>query len=221
MAVPPRRDGRPRQEAHMDTAEPRWDFEVEYTREMRLHVAKLLWRRHQWPAVLAWAAILSTWFAILWAFRVDVFWLGVVVGMSGFSAWSYSASYWEQRRAAARFHERKMADRVEFAFSTAGMHARSEAGEWRFGWHAFEALWIFRDLWVLVALGRAFAIPIDRLPADLREFIAVRIVPTRRRVTKCRECGYDLRGQTLPRCPECGREFELKTLDRPAAPGGA
>jgi hypothetical protein len=24
----------------------------------------------------------------------------------------------------------------------------------------------------------------------------------------CRHCGYDLRGQTVPRCPECGRPFE-------------
>ncbi|HUU98755.1 MAG TPA: hypothetical protein VM487_23735, partial [Phycisphaerae bacterium] len=25
---------------------------------------------------------------------------------------------------------------------------------------------------------------------------------------RCRQCGYDLRGQTVPRCPECGQEFD-------------
>jgi hypothetical protein len=25
---------------------------------------------------------------------------------------------------------------------------------------------------------------------------------------RCRQCGYDLQGQTVPRCPECGREFD-------------
>ena len=25
---------------------------------------------------------------------------------------------------------------------------------------------------------------------------------------RCQQCGYDLRGQALPRCPECGRQFD-------------
>lgn len=29
-----------------------------------------------------------------------------------------------------------------------------------------------------------------------------------RRGFRCRQCGYDLRGQTVPRCPECGQEFD-------------
>lgn len=29
-----------------------------------------------------------------------------------------------------------------------------------------------------------------------------------RRGLLCNECGYDLRGQTLPRCPECGSELD-------------
>ena len=31
----------------------------------------------------------------------------------------------------------------------------------------------------------------------------------------CLICGYDLRGQTVPRCPECGTGFDEKLLPRP------
>ena len=33
----------------------------------------------------------------------------------------------------------------------------------------------------------------------------------------CLHCGYDLRGQTVPRCPECGRAFEPAILQVSAA----
>ncbi len=35
-----------------------------------------------------------------------------------------------------------------------------------------------------------------------------RAVVLERRGVRCRQCGYDLRGQTAPRCPECGQEFD-------------
>ncbi len=31
-------------------------------------------------------------------------------------------------------------------------------------------------------------------------------------VPLCRQCGYDLRGQAVPRCPECGRAFDRGLL---------
>ena len=31
---------------------------------------------------------------------------------------------------------------------------------------------------------------------------------------RCQQCGYDLRGQTLPRCPECGTEFDAEERAR-------
>ncbi|MFQ5805108.1 MAG: hypothetical protein ACE5I3_01520 [Phycisphaerae bacterium] len=43
---------------------------------------------------------------------------------------------------------------------------------------------------------------------------------------RCQQCGYDLRGQVVPRCPECGREFDaaersvLETGVFPDAPAG-
>lgn len=27
---------------------------------------------------------------------------------------------------------------------------------------------------------------------------------------RCKQCGYDLQGQVVPRCPECGREFDAE-----------
>jgi hypothetical protein len=35
-----------------------------------------------------------------------------------------------------------------------------------------------------------------------------RVAVLERRGFRCRQCGYDLRGQTVPRCPECGQEFD-------------
>ncbi len=31
---------------------------------------------------------------------------------------------------------------------------------------------------------------------------------------RCKRCGYDLRGQVVPRCPECGREFDAEEKAR-------
>lgn len=45
----------------------------------------------------------------------------------------------------------------------------------------------------------------QRIRRTLRERLAQSGVPV------CIVCGYDLRGQTVPRCPECGRPFESKT----------
>lgn len=35
-----------------------------------------------------------------------------------------------------------------------------------------------------------------------------RAVVLEERGLRCKQCGYDLRGQIAPRCPECGREFD-------------
>jgi uncharacterized protein (DUF983 family) len=35
-----------------------------------------------------------------------------------------------------------------------------------------------------------------------------RAVVLEERGFRCKQCGYDLRGQVVPRCPECGREFD-------------
>jgi len=39
-------------------------------------------------------------------------------------------------------------------------------------------------------------------------FLLERAVVLERRGVRCRQCGYNLRGQTVPRCPECGQEFD-------------
>ena len=33
-----------------------------------------------------------------------------------------------------------------------------------------------------------------------------------RRGIRCKQCGYDLRGQKEPHCPECGRDFDITEL---------
>ncbi|MCP4249322.1 MAG: hypothetical protein GY778_19950 [bacterium] len=38
---------------------------------------------------------------------------------------------------------------------------------------------------------------------------------------RCRDCGYDLQGQTVPRCPECGRVFDADERARMRRVGGA
>lgn len=60
----------------------------------------------------------------------------------------------------------------------------------RSGWPDFIALPVILILW---------------LPWSL---LMERATVLERRGFRCRQCGYDLRGQTVPRCPECGQEFD-------------
>ncbi len=39
-----------------------------------------------------------------------------------------------------------------------------------------------------------------------------RILLREQGIVLCLDCGYDLRGQTVPRCPECGRPFDPALL---------
>ena len=51
-----------------------------------------------------------------------------------------------------------------------------------------------------------------------------RAIVLERRGFRCKQCGYDLRGQVVPRCPECGKDFDaaerafLETGEFPRAP---
>jgi len=60
----------------------------------------------------------------------------------------------------------------------------------RSGWPDFIALPVILILW---------------LPWFL---LLERVAVLERLGFRCRQCGYDLRGQTVPRCPECGQEFD-------------
>jgi len=35
---------------------------------------------------------------------------------------------------------------------------------------------------------------------------------------RCRQCGYDLRGQMVPQCPECGRQFDADEIEQMKLP---
>lgn len=60
---------------------------------------------------------------------------------------------------------------------------------------------------VIIALAAPYFLLIDRA------------VVIERCGFRCRQCGYDLQGQTVPRCPECGREFDA--VERARLEGGA
>ena len=45
-----------------------------------------------------------------------------------------------------------------------------------------------------------------RLRRYLREQLVARGIPV------CVKCGYDLRGQSVPRCPECGTPFDVDLI---------
>ncbi len=103
---------------------------------------------------------------------------------------------------------------VSCRFSNQGVSISSELGSSELKWRAFEKLWKHSDLWFLFMDKNQFLIlPTDKLDEDLRDFIEHCIRLTGGGRPKCRQCGYDLRGQQTPRCPECGTPFDEDVLE--------
>jgi uncharacterized paraquat-inducible protein A len=50
------------------------------------------------------------------------------------------------------------------------------------------------------------------LQRHLRQQLVARGIPV------CLKCGYDLRGQSVPRCPECGTPFNAELIAEPRSP---
>jgi hypothetical protein len=67
---------------------------------------------------------------------------------------------------------------------------------------AFVAYMIVLAAWFFGFMGTVWVIYRGYARHRLREVLVALGVPI------CLHCGYDLRGQTVPRCPECGREFD-------------
>jgi hypothetical protein len=61
-------------------------------------------------------------------------------------------------------------------------------------------------LWPCALFGMVWALVRHAARRQLRERLVELGVPI------CIHCGYDLRGQTVPRCPECGRGFDPALL---------
>jgi len=93
-------------------------------------------------------------------------------------------------------------------FSNDGVSVTSDVGRFTYKWRLFTGLWTAADLLLLVLVGRAWlALPRKAVSPELPEYIRTCLRVSRGRL-RCNKCGYDLRGQTVPRCPECGTEFE-------------
>jgi hypothetical protein len=80
-----------------------------------------------------------------------------------------------------------------------------------FGWLVASRL----AMHVAIAASTAVAVSIGvvilyrkHLGLECRKLLAKAGIPI------CAHCGYDLRGQTVPRCPECGREFDERLMTR-------
>ena len=103
--------------------------------------------------------------------------------------------------------------RTMYEFSDDGVAASSELGSAQLRWRAFDRLWQYSDMWLLVVRKTQFYIlPTRSLPDDLRQFIERRMQLGGGRRANCTKCGYDLRGQNVPRCPECGTAFDADVL---------
>lgn len=102
---------------------------------------------------------------------------------------------------------------VTAVFSDAGVSFRSELHAASYKWSLFSGLRCRKDLLLLLTAGGGYhPIPRTAVSEELRDYIerCLRAGGAGRSV--CRECGYDLRGQTEPRCPECGTPFDADTL---------
>jgi hypothetical protein len=67
----------------------------------------------------------------------------------------------------------------------------------------------FVDSVIASLKGIPFSLLFYALPIAIYVFLTYRYGPTRilERETRCRKCGYILRGITEPRCPECGERI--------------
>ncbi len=84
--------------------------------------------------------------------------------------------------------------------------------------------------WVGILALLVFVIRITSLPYPLALLIVCisgvlnfcffdRVVAHERTGFRCRQCGYDLQGQTEGRCPECGSQFDMEELSLHKAAG--
>jgi hypothetical protein len=118
--------------------------------------------------------------------------------------------YW--RRNLSLFRENEDHSAV-YDFSDDGVAVSAELGSVELKWRAFDQLWQYGDMWLLVARKTQFyLLPTRFLPPDLQEFIARRMRLVGGARPSCEKCGYDLRGQKVARCPECGTPFDADIL---------
>jgi len=66
----------------------------------------------------------------------------------------------------------------------------------------------------IMSLGMVIGLPALIVVGMANYMLLDRIIVVERCGFRCRECGYDLRGQVQPACPECGRQFDEEEIER-------
>lgn len=153
------------------------------------------------------AAILVSTSGVRTVFVVSM-WIAV-----GLSVAQYCGSYFRYRRRSLQARREPEDRTVTYRFSDDGVALFSEIGSSELRWRAFDQVWRYSDMWLLVMRKTQYLVlPTRCVPEDLRSEIArwMRLGGGGR--PTCRKCGYDLRGQRSPRCPECGASFDEDTL---------
>jgi hypothetical protein len=65
----------------------------------------------------------------------------------------------------------------------------------------------------IMSLGIAIGLPVLIAVGMANYMLLDRIIVVERCGFRCRQCGYDLRGQVQPACPECGRRFDEEEIE--------
>jgi len=122
-------------------------------------------------------------------------------------------SYRQGMSVATRFAASMDDTTVTLRFSEHGMAVASEMGCGESPWRAYQCIWRYDDMWMIVSWQRYVIVPTDQQDDELRDIIVRGMANRHRREPVCRKCGYDLRGQIAPRCPECGEPFDIDLLE--------
>jgi hypothetical protein len=139
--------------------------------------------------------------------------LAVLWTALGTSTLRYVQAYLRYRRTNLRSLRIYENEPTTLTFSDAGLAISSAIGEASVRWRFMDAIWEYGDMWLLVTTTtQLFIVPTRFLTPD--QMAAIRRwteLGGRKRIA-CKQCGYDLRGQSEPRCPECGTTFNAAAL---------
>lgn len=102
---------------------------------------------------------------------------------------------------------------LSYTFSDDGVAVSSERASSQVKWRTLDKLWRYPDMWLLVIQRtQFFVLPTRSMPEDLQAAIERWMRLGAGGHPRCARCGYDVRGQEVPRCPECGTPFEEDVL---------
>lgn len=92
--------------------------------------------------------------------------------------------------------------------SEEGLSLSNEIGSTTLRWMAFNDIWKYPDMWLLIGrLVGYVTLPTALLDDAASSFLDDHVRNSAPWPPKCVKCGYDLRGSTRDRCPECGYRY--------------